>query len=104
LSKEHKISLSEDELERALKDHEKNAVEALYDMYSSSLYGVISRQSALTVAFSPVHKRVMIDMANMKMPVNDNAHQYHLWALVGGKPVNLGVFDSGTDTLSILKR
>jgi hypothetical protein len=45
--------------------------------------------SALTVAFSPVHKRVIINMANMKMPVNDNAHQYQLWALVGGKPVDL---------------
>jgi DNA-directed RNA polymerase specialized sigma24 family protein len=43
LSKKHKISLSEDELVRALRNHEKIAVEALYDMYSSSLYGVISR-------------------------------------------------------------
>jgi anti-sigma-K factor RskA len=60
-------------------------------------------QSALTVAFSPVHKRVMIDMANMKMPVNDKAHQYQLWALVGGKPVNLGVFDSRADTLTHIK-
>jgi len=43
LSKKHKISLSEDELVLALRNHEKIAVEALYDMYSSSLYGVISR-------------------------------------------------------------
>jgi RNA polymerase sigma-70 factor (ECF subfamily) len=43
LSKKHKISLSEDELVLALRKHEKIAVEALYDMYSSSLYGVISR-------------------------------------------------------------
>jgi RNA polymerase sigma-70 factor (ECF subfamily) len=43
LSKKHKISLSEDELVRALRNREKIAVEALYDMYSSSLYGVISR-------------------------------------------------------------
>jgi anti-sigma-K factor RskA len=59
--------------------------------------------SALTVAFSPVRKRVIINMANMKMPVNDNAHQYQLWALVGGKPVNLGVFDSRADTLTQIK-
>jgi anti-sigma-K factor RskA len=59
--------------------------------------------SALTVAFSPVHKRVIIDMANMKMPLNDKAHQYQLWALVGGKPVNLGLFDSGADTLTQIK-
>jgi RNA polymerase sigma factor (sigma-70 family) len=35
--------MSEDELVLALKNHEKIAIEALYDMYSSSLYGVISR-------------------------------------------------------------
>jgi RNA polymerase sigma factor (sigma-70 family) len=43
LSKRSKISLSEEELVHALRHHEKVAVEALYDMYSSSLYGVISR-------------------------------------------------------------
>jgi RNA polymerase sigma-70 factor (ECF subfamily) len=35
--------LSEEELVSALKNREKVAVEALYDMYSSSLFGVISR-------------------------------------------------------------
>jgi RNA polymerase sigma factor (sigma-70 family) len=43
LSKKHKISLSEDELVLSLRNHEKVAIEALYDMYSASLYGVISR-------------------------------------------------------------
>jgi RNA polymerase sigma factor (sigma-70 family) len=43
LSKRNKISLSEEELVRALRNREKIAVEALYDMYSASLYGVISR-------------------------------------------------------------
>ena len=43
MSKKRKISLSEDELVLALKNREKVAIEALYDMYSSSLYGVISR-------------------------------------------------------------
>lgn len=38
-----KISLSEEELVLALRNREKIAVEALYDMYSSSLFGVISR-------------------------------------------------------------
>ncbi len=38
-----KISLSEEELIRALSSQEKIAIEALYDMYSASLYGVISR-------------------------------------------------------------
>ena len=43
MSKKNKISLSEDELVLALRNHEKIAVEALYDMYSASLFGVISR-------------------------------------------------------------
>lgn len=43
MSRKRKISLSEDELVLALKNREKIAVEALYDMYSTSLYGVISR-------------------------------------------------------------
>ena len=37
-------------------------------------------------------------MANAKMPVNDSARQYQLWALVGGKPVDLGVFDADAAT------
>lgn len=43
MSKPRKISLSEEELVLALRQREKIAVEALYDMYSSSLFGVISR-------------------------------------------------------------
>jgi RNA polymerase sigma factor (sigma-70 family) len=43
LSKKRKISLSEEELVLALRNREKIAIEALYDMYSSSLLGVISR-------------------------------------------------------------
>ncbi|HEX8608363.1 MAG TPA: sigma-70 family RNA polymerase sigma factor, partial [Pedobacter sp.] len=43
MAKKHKISLSEDELVLSLRNREKVAVEALYDMYSASLFGVISR-------------------------------------------------------------
>lgn len=43
MSRKRKISLTEEELILALRNHEKIAIEALYDMYSSSLYGVISR-------------------------------------------------------------
>ena len=43
MSKGRKISLSEEELVLALRHREKIAVETLYDMYSSSLYGVIVR-------------------------------------------------------------
>ncbi|WP_342329500.1 sigma-70 family RNA polymerase sigma factor [Pedobacter sp. FW305-3-2-15-E-R2A2] len=38
-----KISLSEEELVRALKSQETIAIKALYDMYSGALFGVISR-------------------------------------------------------------
>jgi len=55
-----------------------------------------SPASALTVAWSPVKKKVWIDMATANMPLNDKDHQYQLWALVGGKPVSLGVFDADT--------
>jgi len=43
LSRKRKISLSEEELVLALRNREKIAIEALYDMYSASLFGVISR-------------------------------------------------------------
>jgi len=43
LSRRQKISLSEEDLIAALGKREKIAAEALYDMYSASLFGVISR-------------------------------------------------------------
>jgi hypothetical protein len=49
--------------------------------------------AGMTVAWNPVKKKVMIDMVDMKLPANDENHQYQLWALVNGKPVDLGVFD-----------
>jgi anti-sigma-K factor RskA len=45
------------------------------------------------VAWNPSQKKVILDMKSLDMPVNDKNHQYQLWALVGGKPVDLGVFD-----------
>jgi len=53
----------------------------------------------MTVAWSPAKKKVIIAMAALYMPKNDREHQYQLWALVGGKPVDLGVFDkTASDT------
>lgn len=54
--------------------------------------------TAVTIAWSPAKKKVMIDMASVKMPVNDKTHQYQLWAIVAGKPVDLGVFDANPDS------
>jgi anti-sigma-K factor RskA len=55
-----------------------------------------SPSSSILVAFNPKHQDVMIDMTSMKMPANDQEHQ--LWALVDGKPVDLGVFDMAADS------
>jgi anti-sigma-K factor RskA len=57
-----------------------------------------SPESTMTVAFSPSKQKVVIDMEGLKLPANDQTHQYQLWALVGGKPVNLGVFDATADS------
>jgi anti-sigma-K factor RskA len=54
--------------------------------------------TAVTIAWNPAKKKVMIDMASVKMPVNDKTHQYQLWAIVAGKPVDLGVFDANPDS------
>ena len=57
----------------------------------------IAPEASLVVAFNPKKEEVMIVMGAAKMPTNDEAHQYQLWALVDGKPVDLGVFDTQTD-------
>jgi len=57
-----------------------------------------SSESVMTVAFSPSKQKVVIDLEGLKLPANDQAHQYQLWALVGGKPVDLGVFDATADS------
>lgn len=59
--------------------------------------------SKMMVAFNPQREVVMIDMASLKMPENDTQHQYQLWALVDGKPVDLGVFDSKKDSTLMIK-
>lgn len=58
--------------------------------------------ASMIVAYSPEKKKVMIAMADLALPENDQEHQYQLWALVGGKPVSLGVFDkNGSDTAAM---
>jgi len=60
LSKKRKISLSEDELVLALRNREKIAIEALYDMYSASLYGIISRVIADTATAEDVLQETFV--------------------------------------------
>lgn len=59
--------------------------------------------SALTVAWSPKRKKVMVDLSNAKLPDADKAHQYQLWAIANGKPVDLGVFDKTTPDSTDMK-
>ncbi|MFA5244002.1 MAG: anti-sigma factor [Pedobacter sp.] len=51
-------------------------------------------KASVIIAFNPDREEIMIDMSNLKIPLNDDEHQYQLWAIVNGKPVDLGVFDS----------
>lgn len=62
-----------------------------------------SPESKMLVAFNPKEQKVMIDIKNMSMPAHDENHQYQLWALVDGKPVDLGVFD-GVSTETVMKK
>lgn len=52
-----------------------------------------SPNSNILIAFNAKEQKVMLDLTSMNMPKNDEEHQYQLWALVDGKPVDLGVFD-----------
>lgn len=56
----------------------------------------------MTVYWHVSGRHVMMDNSKMELPVNDKDHQYQLWALVNGKPVDLGVFDVKPDTNAIL--
>jgi anti-sigma-K factor RskA len=58
--------------------------------------------SALTVAWSPKQHKVMVNLYNAKLPAAGKDHQYQLWAIANGKPVDLGVFDKAeTDSANI---
>jgi anti-sigma-K factor RskA len=85
-----------------------NVMDRELDMYRDTSYRILrlkgvakTPQSAMTLAWSPAKKKVVVDMHSMKLPVHDKQHQYQLWALVGGKPVDMGVFDLNTDTISV---
>jgi len=59
--------------------------------------------SALTVAWSAQKQKVMVDLQNAKLPATDKLHQYQLWAIADGKPVDLGVFDSAAPDSANMK-
>lgn len=54
----------------------------------------ISPQANMMVYWHKQGQHVMVDNTKMELPENDETHQYQLWAIVKGKPVDLGVFDA----------
>ena len=60
-------------------------------------------KASLLVALNEDKEEVMIDLSSLSMPSNDQEHQYQLWAMVDGKPVDLGVFDAKNDSTGMKK-
>jgi RNA polymerase sigma factor (sigma-70 family) len=79
LSKERKISLSEQELVLALQRREKIAVEALYDMYRSSLYGVIVRIVIDTAVAEDVLQDTFVKIWNSFASYNAEKGRLFTW-------------------------
>lgn len=80
------------------------------DVFQNPQYKVVKLKgtsnaptASMMVAFNPDEELVMIDMAALKMPLNDAEHHYQLWALVDGKPVDLGVFDAQASGSGMVK-
>lgn len=61
-----------------------------------------SPKSNMTVYWNRKSEDVVVDKSRMALPANDEDHQYQLWAMVQGKPVNLGVFDMKPDSTEML--
>ncbi len=59
-------------------------------------------KAKMVVYWDTSKQDVIVDQSKMQLPVNDTEHQYQLWALVNGKPVDLGVFDVKADSSKIL--
>lgn len=56
----------------------------------------------LLVYWNSNSEEVILDHSTLNLPVNDDEHQYQLWALVDGKPIDLGVFDVNTENKAVL--
>ncbi len=62
----------------------------------------VSPKSKMMVYWNRKSDRVVVDKSRMDLPANDLRHQYQLWAIVSGKPVDLGVFDMKADSAQML--
>ncbi|MEO6523955.1 MAG: sigma-70 family RNA polymerase sigma factor [Mucilaginibacter sp.] len=79
MTKKHKISLSEEELVLALRNRDKIAIEALYDMYSSSLLGVIARIVVDTAIAEDVLQETFIKIWNSFQSYNTEKGRLFTW-------------------------
>lgn len=62
----------------------------------------ISPQANMMVYWHKKGQHVIVDNTKMELPENDDTHQYQLWAIVAGKPVDLGVFDAQAQPKKLL--
>jgi anti-sigma-K factor RskA len=62
----------------------------------------ISPQANMMVYWHRKGQHVIVDNTKMALPENDASHQYQLWAMVNGKPVDLGVFDAQNQPKKLL--
>lgn len=58
-----------------------------------------SPQSEAMVHWDKASKKVMVDPMNL--PMTDDLHDYQVWAIVNGKPVDLGVFSPGNNDMNM---
>jgi anti-sigma-K factor RskA len=72
------------------------------DWKTIKLAGQKNPNDNMVVYWHPKGKHVMVNTTKMVLPANDKSHQYQLWALVNGKPVDLGVFDVDPNAAHIL--
>lgn len=59
----------------------------------------ISPESEAMVHYDKASKKVILDPMNL--PRTDESHDYQLWAIVDGKPVDLGTFSPGDNDMNI---
>ena len=60
-----------------------------------------SPSSSATVFWNQESKEVRIIASNLPKPVADK--QYQLWAIIDGKPVDMGMIPIGADTMTVIK-
>lgn len=62
---------------------------------------LISPQSEAMVHWDKASKKVMVDPMNL--PMTDDLHDYQVWAIVNGKPMDLGVFSPGNNDMNMFE-